>query len=255
VSHVIRPLLMSEVETNESMMTYLLFHDRTIINPMVAWYINAEGTHVLIDTGISVEDHKKIANIPMKDIQSFDNALASVGIRAGDVDLIVATHLHYDHIANANRCKNAKVVVQEEELLFAYSNHPVLGRFYVRSQFEGLNFELVKGEKEILPGIAALPVKGHTPGCQAVVVETVRGKAVISGMCALKDNFFPPGRLSQIWPVIVPATHVDSIRCYYDMLKLKGIADILIPNHDINFARMKQIPEDTEGNDSVHPNQ
>jgi len=244
MTYTIQPLLLSEVPTNESMMTYFLFYDRTIINPMVAWYVNANGVNILIDTGINVEDHKKIANIPMEDIQKFDDALASVGITADDVDLIIATHLHYDHIAYANRCKRAKVLVQEDELDFANSNHPVFYRFYDRSLFEGLNFELVRGEKEVLPGISVLPMKGHTPGCQAVIIETVRGKAVISGMCAIKDNFYPPGKLSKVWPVIIPTMHVNANQSYHDMLKLKSIADILIPNHDINFARMKQIPNE-----------
>jgi N-acyl homoserine lactone hydrolase len=242
--YTIRPLLLSEVPTNESMMTYFLFHDRTVINPMVAWYVNANGINILIDTGINVEDHKKFANIPMQDVQNFDDALSSVGITAEAVDLVIATHLHYDHIAYARRCKKAKVLIQEDELNFAYSNHPVFHHLYDKSQFDGLNFELIRGEKEILPGISVLPMKGHTPGCQAIIIETVCGKAVISGMCAVKDNFYPPGKLSTIWPVIIPTMHVDSTQSYYDMLKLKSIADILIPNHDISFARRKQIPDE-----------
>ena len=242
--YTIRPLLLSEVPTNESMMTYFLFHDRAVVNPMVCWYVNANGINILIDTGINVEDHKKFANIPMQDVQSFDEALSSVGITPEAVDLIIASHLHYDHIAYAGRCKKATVLVQEDELDFACSNHPVFHHLYDKSQFHGLNFELIRGEKEILPGISVLPMKGHTPGCQAIIVETVGGKAVISGMCAIKDNFYPPGRLSTIWPVIIPTMHVDSTQSYYDMLKLKSIADILIPSHDINFARRKQIPEE-----------
>ena len=146
MSHVIKPLLLSEVDTNESMMTYLLYHNRTIVNPMVGWYVHAQGMHVLIDTGINVKDHKKIANVPMKDIQSFDEALASVGITADDVDLIILTHMHYDHAAYAGRCGKARVIVQEDELAFARSKHPVFGHLYVPAQFKGLNFEIVKGE-------------------------------------------------------------------------------------------------------------
>jgi len=242
LSHVIKPLLLSEVDTNESMMTYLLYPNKTIVNPMVAWYIEAEGAHVLVDTGINVEDHKKIANVPMKDIQSFDGALASVGITADDVDLLILTHLHYDHAAYARRCRNATLIVQEEELRFASSNHPVFKQLYVPAQFDGLKFDAIKGSMEIMPGISVLPMRGHTPGCQAVVVETARGKAVISGMCAIRDNFYPPEKLKKIWPVIVPAVHVDSLQSHYDMLRLLEIADILIPHHDIDFARMKAIP-------------
>lgn len=58
---------------------------------------------------------------------SFEEALNSVKITPKDVDIIKA-HLHFGrsvfgHCGYANRCKNAQVFVQEEELKFAYSTH------------------------------------------------------------------------------------------------------------------------------------
>lgn len=239
----IKPLLLSTVPTNRSLMTYLLYHNKTDVLPMVSWYINANGTNVLIDTGISVAEHKKFANIPMDDVQSFDQALGTVSLTADDIDLIILTHLHYDHCANAQRCKNARVVVQKKELEFANSNHPVFGRYYASEYFKDLNFELVDGEKEILPGIRVIPMFGHTPGCQAVAIKTAAGIAAISGACTIKENFYPPEKLAKVWPVLIPAFHIDVTQSYYDLLKLKDMADILIPQHDIGFASMKEIPQ------------
>jgi N-acyl homoserine lactone hydrolase len=94
------------------------------------------------------------------------------------------------------------------------SNH--LG--YPREIIKRLNFEVVQGDQVILPGIAVMPVPGHTPGCQAVVVETTKGKAVISGFCSIMENLNPPEdvktKISPFasYPVIAPGIHTDSFR-------------------------------------------
>ena len=238
----IKPILLHTVPTNKSMMTYMLYAHKTAVLPMVCWYINANGKHVLIDTGISIEDHKKIANVPMEHIQTFEEGLQKVGITPDDIDIIILTHLHYDHCANARFCKNAKVVVQEKELMFAYSHHPVFYRYYIQEHIRDLNFWLVDGRKEILPGIEVIPMFGHTPGCQAVSVQTSKGSAVISGACTVNENFYPPGKLAEVWPVLVPTFHMDIEKSYYDLLYIKSFADILIPQHEIEFASMSEIP-------------
>jgi N-acyl homoserine lactone hydrolase len=240
--YTIKPLLLSTVETNRSMMTYTLYFNKTDSNPMVSWYINANGKHILVDTGISVEEHKKIANVPMNDVQSFEAALQNIGLKPEDIDIVIQTHLHYDHCANTSKCTNATVVVQEKELMFAYSHDPVFHHLYVRKYFEGLNYRLIDGKMEIVPGIEVIPMTGHTPGCQAVSVKTPQGLAVISGVCAIKENFFPPPKLASIWPVLIPTFHIDAKKSFYDLLYIKHLADILIPQHDIGFASMKEIP-------------
>jgi len=242
-SYSIRPLLLSTAEASTSMMTYMLYPDRVSVLPMVAWYINANGTHILVDTGISAEEHLKFAKVKMEEIQSFETALSKVGISPEDIDILILTHLHYDHCANARKCTNAKVVVQKKELLFAYANHPVFGHYYMKEYFNDLNFWLVDGRREIHPGIEVIPMTGHTPGCQAVAVETEEGLAVISGACTIKENFYPPGKLTKVWPVLIPTFHIDIMQSFNDLIYLKGLADILIPQHDLECASKSQIPE------------
>jgi glyoxylase-like metal-dependent hydrolase (beta-lactamase superfamily II) len=225
------------------MMTYMLYPNKEVTLPMVCWYVNANGTHVLIDTGISVEEHQKTANIPFEHVQTFEEGLQKVGVQPEDIDVLILTHLHYDHCANARLCKNAKVVVQEKELLFAYSHHPVFYRYYIPEYFQDLNFWLVDGRQEIVPGIEVIPMVGHTPGCQAVAVKTPKGLAVISGACTIRDNLYPPGKLASIWPVLIPTFHVDLKQSFEDLLYIKALADILIPQHDIEFASMAEIPQ------------
>lgn len=153
-----------------------------------------------------------------------------------------------DHIYNTSKCKNAVIYVQEKELNFALDPHPIFEIVYPREVIKKLNFEVIKGDQTILPGIAVMLVSGHTPGGQAVVVDTAKGKAVISGFCSIMENFNPPEdvktKVSPLasYPVIAPGIHTDLFEAYESVIRVKQVADIIIPLHDPDMAAKEQIP-------------
>jgi N-acyl homoserine lactone hydrolase len=130
---------------------------------------------------------------------------------------------------------------------FALHPHPIFEILYPREIIESLNFEVIKGDQTILPGISVMLVPGHAPGCQAVVVETTKGKAVISGFCSIMENFTPPEdvktKISPFasYPVIAPGIHRDLFQAYESVVKVKQIADIIIPLHEPDMALLEQI--------------
>jgi glyoxylase-like metal-dependent hydrolase (beta-lactamase superfamily II) len=216
------------------------------------WYIRAGDKHVLVDTAMEAEDfrnyHPGFRNMPQEAVQTFEQALAKVDCAPDDIDIIIQTHLHMDHIYNTPKCKNAVIYVQEEELGFALNPHPIFEIMYPREIIKNLKFQVIRGDQTILPGIAVMLVPGHTPGCQAVVVETTEGKAVISGFCSIMENFNPPEdvrtKISPFasYPVIAPGIHTDIFQAYESVLRVKQIADIIIPMHDPDMALREQIP-------------
>jgi len=251
-TYAIKPLMLSKVISEKGPMTYLVYHGQPIIRPYVMWYIRAGDKHVLVDTAIEAEDyrnyHPGFNNMPFEPVQSFEEALAKVDCVPDCIDIIIQTHLHMDHVYNTPRCKNAVIYVQQEELEFALNPHPLFQIGYPREIIKKLNFEVIQGDQTILPGIAVMPVPGHTPGCQAVVVETAKGKAVISGFCSIMENFNPPEDAktrispSASYPVIAPGIHTDLFQAYDSALKVKQVADIIIPSHDPNMAEREEIP-------------
>jgi len=78
---------------------------------------------------------------------------------------------------------------------------------------------------------------GHSPGGQSVAIETEKGTAVITGFCCINQNFVEGG-----WPVAVPGVHTNATQAYDSMLKVKEIADIIIPVHESTFAKKEMIP-------------
>ena len=179
---------------------------------------------------------------PAEKIMSFDEALAKVGLKPEDIDIVIQTHLDWDHCANTQRCKNAKVLVQEDELRFALAPHPLTGLSYKKDLLIGVNFQLINGYYEVAPGIELIPAPGHSAGTQAVSVQTEKGKAIISGFCSVRENFYPPENVRRLMPVIPPGTHIDIIKAFESTLRIKGMADILIPMHDPTFADVDSIP-------------
>jgi N-acyl homoserine lactone hydrolase len=251
-TYTIKPLILSKRMSEKGSMTYLAYSGHPIIRPYVMWYIRAGHKNILVDTAIEAEDYKNyhpgFNNLPFKPIQSFEEALAKVDCVPDDIDIIIQTHLHMDHIYNTPKCRNAVVYVQEKELEFSLNPHPIFEIVYPREIIESINFSIINGEKTILPGISVMPVPGHTPGGQAVIVETIRGKAVISGFCSIMENFNPPEdvktKISPFasYPVIAPGIHTDLFKAYESVLKVKQVADIIIPLHDPEMALLEQIP-------------
>ena len=96
---------------------------------------------------------------------------------------------------------------------------------------------------EVLPGIQLMHTPAHTEGGLTVLVETSKGKAAITGFCVIMENFYPPKEVTAMeMEVIPPGTHVNVYEAYDIMLKVKRLADILIPLHEPGFASIDRIP-------------
>jgi len=242
MGHVIQPVLVSRIALDKSLMPYFLNFGEGIKMPVVGWYINADGKDILIDTGASKDVIDTYWHGGSEHIRTFEEALGKLGKTPDDIDIIIATHLHFDHIANAQKCKNAKVIVQEDELNFAYSPHALFAGIFPKELYADLKFQAINGEQEVVPGIRVIPAPGHTPGTQAVGIETDQGLAVISGFCCQNCNFEIPEEMKAVWPVFTPGIHTNALQAFDSALKIKGLADILIPQHEPIFAEAERIP-------------
>jgi len=240
--NVIRPLLLGKQTFSKGQFTYFMNYEIKIWVPIVAWHIQTADSEILVDTGITGQDLKRylFGNL-YEDNQSMEEALAGIGSSPDRIRIIIQTHLHYDHCGNNKLFPGAKVFIQARELAFAKYPHPVFKGSYNPSFFEGSDFEIVEGEKEIVPGVSVVPVPGHTPGTQAVLVDLKGKKAALTGFCCILDNFEPPEKIRKHWPVIPIGVSANSLEAYDSMLKLKDMAELIIPMHSMEYAEMKLI--------------
>ena len=116
---------MGKMLINSSLFTYMMNFHKDIWVPVVSWYVRAGDKHVLIDTGAPPDIMGKRWYNDYEELASFEAALEAVGTAPDAIDIVIQTHLHFDHCGNLPECKNAEVIVQEEELSFSRKPHPL----------------------------------------------------------------------------------------------------------------------------------
>ncbi len=240
------PLLTAMMYRDKGLMTYTLNYGTMVWLPVVAWLVEGNGRRLLVDTGAPVEAVRAARDLPTEHVATLGECLETHGVAIGEIDTVILTHLHYDHIGFLPLFKHARVYVQKSELDAAYRPHPLQKNIYNTDLLEGVNFEAISGEAEIVEGVSVFPVPGHSAGAQAVAIQTSKGKAVISGLCTLRDNFYPPSDVAARLEVVVPGQHMNAVECYESLLKVKRVADIIIPQHDLDIATGGPIPEGSD---------
>jgi N-acyl homoserine lactone hydrolase len=238
----IHPIALLETRIDKSLMTYRLNFGQPISSISYVWYIKGLKEKILVDAGASAEYFLTVRGTPAKEIQTLDSGLQKQGVGFGDIDLIILTHLHHDHVAEALRFPKAKFLVQKIELEFAQKPHPSVAAQYNRKFLEGINFEVISGDTKICDEISALYTPGHTPGGQSVSVKTTKGTAVITGLCTIRENYSPPPELEKNAPVITPGMYTNALEAYDSVIRIKEMADIIIPIHEAEFQQKSCIP-------------
>lgn len=239
---VIHPIPILETKIDRSLMTYRMNFGQTISSVSYVWYIEGTRETILVDAGASAEYFSVIRKMPATPIQTLESGLGKLGISFGDIDLVILTHLHHDHVADAHRFPKAKFLVQKRELEFALKPHPSVSAQYNREFLEGLHFEIVSGDAKISEEISILYTPGHTPGGQSVNVKTMQGTAIIAGLCSIRENFEPPPLVRENSPVITPGMHTNPLDAYDSVTRIKEIADIVVPVHEPEFRQKSAVP-------------
>jgi glyoxylase-like metal-dependent hydrolase (beta-lactamase superfamily II) len=148
--------------------------DERWVLPFNCVLVRDAGTTVLIDTGVGP---KPRSFMPEPDAHLIDE-LARHGVAPQDVDVVVHTHLHVDHVGWDGAFPNARYVVHEDDWAFFMTDESVAKRPHLREKVLPLaRVERVAGETEVVPGVRLLPTAGHTPGHMSVRV----GEVVVLG--------------------------------------------------------------------------
>ena len=236
-AYTIHPLVVGINETDQGVMTYLRDYGKRIVLPIYAFYLKGGQQNILVDTGLA--EFVAPPDVEEKcgfNVMDFEEALAGVGLTPEAIDLIIHTHLHNDHCENDAKCPNARIIVQKAEYEFLQNPHPVDHRYYP-DILDGLDVVQVQGDAVVADGIEVILSPGHTVGGQSVAVNTAKGRAIITGFCCNDKNFPARG------PAVAPGVHINLADAYDSIQKIRRMADILIPIHDLAVGRRKCIPD------------
>lgn len=237
----IRPILLNKYILDKSLMLYRVHFRKTMASAGYIWYIEGASGNVIVDSAADIALFKKLG-YPIEPVRSIEEGLASVGVKPSDIDTIILTHSHHDHLSGARHFPNARVVIQEAEVEFLRHPHPYFANEVYPEMIDGLKLEVVKGDTMIQEGLRVLLTPGHTPGTQSVAVDTEKGTAVICGFCCIRENFDPPPEVKPMWSMLPPTIHTNLYDAYDSMVRVKKVADIIVPLHDPELCEQVRIP-------------
>lgn len=156
---------------------------------------------ILIDTGAGNKENARFADIyglengGANGRTALEDGLAQIGVKPEDVNLVINTHLHFDHAggntfvdeSGAVRVSfpRARYFVQRGEYQYAtHTNERTAASYFDRNYAPTLaagQLELVDGNREIVEGISTLVTPGHTPHHQSIVIDSAGDRAVYLG--------------------------------------------------------------------------
>jgi len=184
------------------------------------------GKHnVLIETGIGNKLSEKMAKIYGQPAKLLEN-LKAAGIAPQDIDVVINTHLHFDHcgwntIRNGERVvatfPKAKYYVQEGEWQHGRRQLERDRISYISDNYDPLiengQMHLLHGDQEILPGIYLKIFSGHTADMQAVILKSGGRTA-----CYISDLIPTRGHIDLTWGMafdLFPLQTIESKKQYY----------------------------------------
>lgn len=183
------------------------------------------GEHtVLIETGVGNKLPDRMAKIYGQPAKLLEN-LSAAGIAPDDIDIVINTHLHFDHCGWNTVRQSGKIAatfptaqyyVQHGEWEHAHERQRDAVSYFTENYdplVESGQMKLLRGDQEIVPGVSVEVFPGHTRDMQAVVIKS-GGKTA----CYISDLIPTSAHLELNWVMafdLYPLQTVESRKQYY----------------------------------------
>ena len=190
--------------------------------------------------------------------------LSEMGIGPDDISDIVLSHAHFDHMGSIEQFPKATLHIQKREFLswielmalprqFGFLTQ-VLDHEDIYSALDAARqhrLSLLDGDTDnVLPGVHARSGEGHTIGQQYVVLETARGRIVVSGDCVYgarnltgtnNDGVYIPlgAGIGSVWDQLKSLDRINK--------EIAGDLDRLVILHDFDRWVRFEMVRDVEG--------
>lgn len=211
--------------------------------PNIVFLLEGE-KKIIVDTGF--ESPERTWRVHRQKVwrdknQEFPAIFKEIRLNPAEVDMVIFTHLHYDHCGNNHLFPKARFIVQREELRYAFVPMPGEETAYFspligeKPSFWGTRFEIIEGDRQICPGVRVIATPGHTPGSQSVLLDTEKGTYCLAG-----DTVFFHENIEKNIPVGFTSSRLD---WFSSVEKIKKMSDHIIPSHDPKIFEKNKYPE------------
>lgn len=162
--------------------------------PAYVWLIEGAGAGpILVDTGIpsaEIGNNWYSPNVKWKQApeQRLERILPErTGIRVEDIQVIINTHIHFDHCGQNDLFAGKKIIAQKSDLDVArkhvkghFGTHPFDVGYHTTTVGE-VEWDAREGDFEVCKGVRVITTPGHTPGSQTALVDTDEGTVGLAG--------------------------------------------------------------------------
>ena len=186
--------------------------------------------NVLIETGIGDKLPDRLVQIYKQPAKLLDN-LQAAGVAPEDIDVVINTHLHFDHCGWNTVWRgdqivatfpNAKYYVQKKEWEHGRQQLERDAISYMSPNYDPLiendQMVLLDGDHELLPGISVKVFPGHTANMQAVIIESGDGGKERTKACYISDLIPTSMHIDLTWVMafdLFPLQTIESRKKYY----------------------------------------
>lgn len=209
--------------------------------------IRLDGKLIVIETGAGDKlSEKQMRNWGIDPRRDYPERLEAAGFAPPAVDVVVNTHLHYDHCGwNSRRREDgavaatfpkARYFVQRQEWEHAREQHERDRVSYLAENYEPLvasgQMTLLEGDHELLPGLEVICLPGHTRGLQGVVIRS-QGETA----CYVSDLMPTHWHIKPTWIMGFDLFPLETIANKHRILK-QAVREhwLLVFTHDPEYA-------------------
>jgi N-acyl homoserine lactone hydrolase len=225
-----------------------------VYNPYFVYVVKHPAGTVLFDTGAHPDfvtdpvgrmgPAAETFVVKVGEEDTIERVLARIGMTPGDVDLVIASHLHFDHAGGLFAFPGTPVMAQRTELEFAEDPIDDQRDIYIPGDWAGVGeWRLADGDEDVFGDgrLRVIATPGHTKGHQSLLVRLDDGSHIflLADAAYLLEKMRerrPPGVLWDREAMLATWDRVEALEREHDAF--------LITSHDLDFAeRIKVAPE------------
>jgi 4-pyridoxolactonase len=200
----------------------------------------------LFDTGYDLDHVERVLPFeqPVQDSsQTIQEQLKLCGIEPGDVDYVINSHLHFDHVGGNRFLTNATTLLHKKELRHGKVPEPFerLGYSDLTFDHEHVSYDLLEGDIKLADGLWLYETPGHTAGHYSLYVELESDRSMIfaGDACYTHEN---------LEKEIIGGFHLNPVDAVRSIKRLKQLskeldAEVMVSHDPEAFSNYKLAPQ------------
>ncbi len=205
--------------------------------------VTGEGQHILIDSGLPADVAVPASAPAPENEKNVITHLAALGLHPDQIDIVICTHFDVDHAGYHDAFTRAEFIVQREHYTTARSGHPRFAAARPHWDHPALQYRLVDGDTELLPGVTLIETSGHAPGHQSVLVRLPQtGPVLLAIDAVVMQRLFTPER--HAWPF---DDNEDQLRAstqkLLELVEREHVALVVFGHDGQQWQTLKKAPE------------